>query len=117
MIATAYKETINQAVKKYYEDGGLKVSAIQGLEVAKPVDQAKLPDYASYRVARELFHRFPDVDSLLIQGRWRSVAYVQELEDDTQLPVVSSTAASLWWAMQALGIKSPIEGYGKLLHG
>jgi maleate isomerase len=117
VIATAYKETINQAVKKYYEDGGLKVSAIQGLEVAKPVDQAKLPDYASYRVARELFHRFPDVDSLLIQGRWRSVAYVQELEDDTQLPVVSSTAASLWWAMQALGIKSPIEGYGKLLHG
>jgi maleate cis-trans isomerase len=26
VIATAYKESINQAVKKYYEDGGLEVS-------------------------------------------------------------------------------------------
>jgi maleate isomerase len=116
VIATAYKKTINQAVKKYYEDGGLEVIDIDGLEVSKPVDQVKLPDYASYKVARNLFHRHPAVDSLLIQGRWRSVAYVQELEDDTQKPVVSSTAASLWWVMRALGIKAPITGYGKLLN-
>ncbi len=115
VIATAYKETINQAVKKYYEDGGLKVLAIKGLEVAKPVDQVKLPDYASYKVARDLFLAYPEVDSLLIQGRWRSVGYVQELEDDTGKPVVSSTAASLWWVMNTLGIKAPIENYGKLL--
>jgi len=115
VIATAYKETINQAVKKYYEDGGLKVLAIQGLEVSKPVDQVKLPDYASYKVARKLFRQHPKVDSLLIQGRWRSVAYVQELEDDTGKPVVSSTAASLWWVMHALGMKAPIDGFGKLL--
>ncbi len=117
VIATAYKESINQAVKKYYEDGGLKVVAIKGLEVSKPVDQVKLPDYASYKVARELFLQNRDVDSMLIQGRWRSVGYVQELEDDTGKPVVSSTAASLWWVMSALGIKVPIEDYGKLLRG
>jgi maleate isomerase len=117
VIATAYKETINQAVKKYYEDGGVKVLSIKGLEVAKPVDQVKLPNYASYKVARELFRQHPEVESLLIQGRWRSVAYVQELEDDTQKPVVSSTAASLWWVLQVLGMKPPIEGFGKLLRG
>jgi maleate cis-trans isomerase len=97
LIATAYKETINQAVKKYYEDGGVNVLAIKGLEVARPVEQVKLPDFASYKVARELNRRHPVTDRLLIQGRWRSVAYVQELEDDTKKPVVSSTAASLWW--------------------
>ncbi len=117
VIATAYKETINQAVKKYYEDGGLNVLAIMGLEVAKPVDQVKLPDYASYKVARELNRRHPVTDSLLIQGRWRSVAYIQELEDDTQKPVISSTAASLWWVMHVLGIKVPTQGFGKLLRG
>ena len=117
VVATAYKQIINQAVKKYYEDGGLQVLGIKGLEVSKPVDQVKLPDYASYKVARNLFHRHPAVDSLLIQGRWRSVAHVQELEDDTQKPVVSSTAASLWWVMRALGIKAPVAGFGKLLNG
>ena len=117
VIATAYKESINQAVKKYYADGGLEVLAIKGLEVSKPVDQVKLPDYASYKVARDLYRRHPEVESLLIQGRWRSVAYVEELEDDTAKPVVSSSAASLWWVMQALGIKARIDGYGRLLRG
>jgi maleate isomerase len=117
VIATAYKETINQAVKKYYEDGGIKVLSIKGLEVSKPVDQVKLPDYASYKVARELFLQHREADSLLIQGRWRSVAYVQELEDDTGKPVVSSTAASLWWVMNVLGMKASIQGFGRLLRG
>jgi maleate cis-trans isomerase len=114
-IATAYKASINQAVQKYYEDGGIKVPAIKGLEVSKPVDQVKLPDYSSYKVARELWRQNPGVESLLLQGRWRTVAYVQELENDTQLPVVASTAASLWWVMQTLGIKAPVPGFGRLL--
>ncbi|MCE3239533.1 MAG: Decarboxylase [Deltaproteobacteria bacterium] len=117
VIATVYKETINQAVKKYYEDGGLEVLAIKGLEVSKPVEQVKLPDYASYEVARELYRQHSTTDSLLIQGRWRSVAYIQELEDDTQKPALSSTAASLWWVMHVLGIKVPIPRFGKLLRG
>jgi maleate cis-trans isomerase len=54
---------------------------------------------------------------LLIQGRWRSVAYVQELEDETGKLVVSSTAASLWWVMKTLGMRAPIAGFGKLLQG
>jgi maleate isomerase len=117
VIATAYKDSINQAVKKYYEDGGVKVLAIKGLEVSKPVDQVKLPDYASYKVARELFRDHSNVESLLLQGRWRTVAYVQQLEDDTGRPVVSSTAASLWWVMKTLGMKIPIAGYVRLLSG
>jgi maleate cis-trans isomerase len=117
VIATAYKETINQAVKKYYEDGGLEVLAMKGLEVSKPVEQVKLPDYASYKVARELYRQHSTTDSVLIQGRWRSVAYIQELEEDRQKPAVSSTAASLWWVMHVLGIKVPIPRFGKLLRG
>lgn len=115
VIATAYKASINEAVRKYYDDGGVKVLAIKGLEVSKPVDQVKLPDYSSYKVARELFHHNQQTESLLLQGRWRTVAYVQELEDDTGRPVVSSTAASLWWVMKTLGMKVPIQGYGQLL--
>jgi maleate isomerase len=115
VIATAYKASINEAVKKYYEDGGVKVLSIQGLEVSKPVDQVKLPDYSSYKVARDLFRQHPQVDSLLLQGRWRTVAYVQELENDTGRPVISSTAASLWWVMKTLAIRAPVPGFGRLL--
>jgi maleate cis-trans isomerase len=30
VIATVYKQSINQAVRKYYEDGGLEVLSIKG---------------------------------------------------------------------------------------
>ena len=110
-----FKESINQLVKKYYQDGGIEVLAIKGLEVSKPVDQVKLPDYSSYKVARELWRQNPGAESLLLQGRWRTVAYVQELENDTNLPVVASTAAALWWVMHRLGIRVPVPGHGRLL--
>lgn len=115
VIATAYKERINRAVQRYYEECGLEVLAIRGLDVAKPVGQVKLPEYASYRAGRKLFQENPEADAVLIQGRWRSVAYVEDLETDIARPVVSSVAASLWWVLQTLGMKLPIDGYGRLL--
>ena len=115
VIATAYMEKINQAVKRYYEDAGFEVLGISGLEVKTPVDQAKLPDYASYKVAKGLFQRYPAVDAILIQGRWRSVAWIEELERDSDRSVVSSTAASLWWVLRTLKMQIPIESYGRLL--
>ena len=42
VIATVYKQSINQAVRKYYEDGGLEVLSLKGYQV-------KLPDYISYK--------------------------------------------------------------------
>ena len=115
VIATPYMQKINQAVKLYYEEAGFQVLGMKGLEVTKPVEQVKLPDYASYKVARELFRQNSNTDAILIQGRWRSVASVAELEGDSGRPVVSSTAASLWWVLQQLGMKIPIVGYGQLL--
>jgi len=115
VIATAYMEKINQAVKRYYEDAGFEVLGISGLEVKTPVNQVKLPDYASYKVAKGLFQRHPAVDAILIQGRWRSVAWVEELERDSDRSVVSSIAASLWWVLRTLRMRISIEGYGRLL--
>lgn len=115
VVATAYQERINQALQRYFEAAGLEVAGIRGLDVSKPVDQVKLPEYASYRVALSVFRKNPDADALLIHGRWPSVAYVESLERDTARPVVSSQAASLWWVLQTLGMKVPIEGYGRLL--
>jgi maleate isomerase len=115
VIATAYMEKINQSVKRYYEDAGFQVLGIAGLEVKKPVDQVKLPDYASYKVAKGLFQQHPAVDAILIQGRWRSVAWVEELERDSDRSVISSTAASLWWVLRTLRMQISIEGYGRLL--
>lgn len=117
VIATAYRDAINERLRPYFEEAGLDVVGMKGLNVATPVEQDKLPEYASYRAALELARAFPQADAVLIHGRWASVAYVEALERDIGRPVISSNAASLWWVLKTLGMKIPIEGYGSLLRG
>ncbi len=114
-IATAYREEINQKLQIYFEDAGCEVAGIRGLSVARPVDQAKLPEDASYKLALSLFQEHPDVDAILIHGRWRSVANAERLERETGRQVVSSTAAALWSVLNTLKLTIPIQGYGRLL--
>jgi maleate isomerase len=115
VVATAYLERINRSLQRYFEDAGFEVLGMKGLEVSKPVDQAKLSEDASYRVARALFQEHPNVDGVLIHGRWSSLGYVEKLEQEIGCPVVSSVAASLWRVIKTLRIDLKVEGYGRIL--
>ncbi|MBI2358424.1 MAG: hypothetical protein HYV04_05890 [Deltaproteobacteria bacterium] len=115
VVATAYLERINQALKRYFEDAGFEVLGIRGLDVANPVGQAKLPDDASYQVARGVFGEHPEADAVLVHGRWRTLPHIDRLEREIARPAVSSTAASLWWMLKTLGIKLRLDGYGQIL--
>jgi maleate isomerase len=43
------------------------------------------------------------------------VEAVDVLEQRTGKPVVTSNQATIWMALQALGIQKPITGFGRLL--
>ena len=115
VIATAYKDSINQSVRRYYRDGGLDVIGIRGHNVSRPVEQVQLGASASARVGQKLYEEHPEADAVLLQGRWPSVSSVEELEKKLSRPVVTTVTASLWWLLKALAIAEPVPGYGGLL--
>ena len=115
VIATAYKDSINQAVKRYYQEGGLDVVGIHGHDVSTPVEQVQLPEGTSARMGLKLFKEHPDADAVLLQGRWPSAAEAEPLEVEIGRPVITTVTASLWWLLKTLAIKEPIHGYGRLL--
>ena len=115
VIATAYKDEINARVRQYFEEAGLQVAGIKGLNVSRPVDQVKLPLEASYNVALSIFREHSNVDAILIHGRWPSLAHAERLEGETGRPVVASVAASLWWVLKVLHMNLPVDGCGRLL--
>ena len=115
VIATAYLERINQSLQRYFSDAGFHVLGMKGLDVATPVAQAKLPEDASYNIARALFREHQDADAVLIHGRWGSLNHVEQLEREIGRPVVSSVAASLWWILTVLGIDLRVQGCGRIL--
>jgi maleate isomerase len=55
-------------------------------------------------------------DGVLIAGTgFRCVAILQALEQDLQRPVISANQASLWHCLRLSGVRTAVEGYGKLL--
>ncbi len=116
VVATPWKDELNQRTKTSLEDADFKVLGIEGLQIGPTVDIAMLPEYANYRLAREVFARHPKADGILIPcARFPSVKNIEKLEHDCGVPVVTSTQAMIWWGLRKLNLREPIRGFGRLL--
>jgi maleate cis-trans isomerase len=56
------------------------------------------------------------VDAIYFQGAVLDpLKVIETLEQDTELPVVASNPAMLWFILSQLGRRYSIDGHGKLL--
>ena len=116
-VATPYPEWNNQRLRAYLEASGFEVlnvdgeprAAASGNQGINDRDPEEVVAFAA-RVCR------PEADALLCScTAWRSVEAVTELERRLGKPVVTSNQASIWMAFRALGVTTPIKGFGRLL--
>jgi len=57
----------------------------------------------------------PDADAIFLScGGIRALEVVQEIEDITNKPVVTSNQAQMWSCLRRAGIPDRIEGFGRL---
>jgi maleate cis-trans isomerase len=116
-VATPYPEWNNQRLRAYLEACGFEVLNVEGEPHAAASGNQGINDHEpeevvafAARVCR------PEADALLCScTAWRSVEAVAELERRTGKPVVTSNQASIWAALRALGLRTPIHGFGRLL--
>jgi maleate isomerase len=114
-IISPYKEELNGLIKSYFQARGFEVPVIRGLGIERNIDIGNLPEEASFNLTMTAFQEGPGVDGYYITcSRWRSASNIASLEKGTGKPVVTSVQATLWSALKSLGIKDPIQGYGKL---
>jgi maleate cis-trans isomerase len=67
-------------------------------------------------VEPELYRMAPASVTILISGTGLPTAgIVERLERDLRKPVVTSQAATLWYALRTTGITDRVTGYGRLL--
>jgi len=116
-VATPYPEWNNQRLRAYLEASGFEVLNVEGEPRAAASGNQGINDHDpeevvafAARVCR------PEADALLCScTAWRSVEAVAELERRTGKPVVTSNQASIWASFRALGLTTPIRGFGRLL--
>ncbi len=113
-LATPYIDEVNEKERKFLEDSGFNVLALEGLGLEDNLDIGKQYPEVAYRLGKKVFR--PESDALFIScTNFRTFEVLEHLEADLRKPVISSNSATLWSALRKLGIKESILGLGSLL--
>jgi maleate isomerase len=67
-VATAYTEELDELLRKFLEEAGFEVSAIQGLRQQYNWDIARLPPTAVYRLTKEVMKAAEGADGIFISS-------------------------------------------------
>ena len=117
IMASPFKDDVNQRIKDYLKPEGFDIVHMKGLQIHRNVDIRKLPIPVEYRFAREVFRESPvEPDGIYIPcGGWGSVHNIRRLENDLGKPVVTWFQGMIWASLEKMGIREPIHGFGRLL--
>jgi maleate isomerase len=114
VLGSAYDEKVNGIAKAFIEANGIEVLGMQGLSLVDNLVVGRLSADTAYDLALKV-HR-PDADAIALScTNWQTMDAIERIERETGKPVVSTTQASIWAALRAIGYDRPIKGYGRLL--
>ena len=112
---TPFGADLNRSYAKYFEDCGIRVVAMEGMDVSF----RSIPDVpadAIYSFIKKKFLEHTGADGVYILGSpLDALGIVSVLEQDLGVPVVQPTAARVWEIQRHLHVRQPIRGYGSLL--
>ena len=113
-MLTPYIDSVNQPMKDFFEQHGIRIVKLKSLMVESDVDIAQVPPAAIKQGAEETY--IEEADGLFIScTALRSTETLGELEASLQRTVLSSNQCMFWSMMKAAGYKKSITGYGQLL--
>lgn len=113
-FATPYNDRINAFVGSYVEAGGITVTRLKNLVVARSLDLWKVPPAEVCDLARAVDSA--DAEAVCIVATDLPTAGVIEaLEAELGKPVVTTNQAILWHSLQLAGVPDPVPGFGRLL--
>ena len=115
VVGTPYLDEINIKEAEFLYEKGFSVLNIQGLNLTKGIEFGTVtPDYW-IKFAEEINEKSADA-IFLSCGGIRSTEVIQEIENKTGKPVITSNQAQMWSCLRRAGIEDKISGFGKLFN-
>jgi len=117
VVVTPHQPAMDAMMKDFLEGSGFQVVAIGGMGCLRNAEISKLPDHASYRLAKKLFFEAPEkADGVFIHcPRWPTIGCIELLEKELGCPVITSSQSYTWWSLKLTNIRQNIPGYGQLM--
>ena len=112
---TSFGADLNRSYAKYFEDSGITVVGMEGMDV--PFGSiSDTPPETIYAFIKTKFMARRGVEAIYILGSgMQALGLIGRLEQDLGVPVVQPIAARSWEIQRRLHIRHPMKGYGRLL--
>jgi arylmalonate decarboxylase len=115
-VATAYTDAVNRRLTELLEAAGLEVLALECFNLLGFGEPGSKSQDDIIALSEKAVGTAQDAEGILIScGGLRTLGVAKPLEERCGIPVVSSTQAAFWAAMQLVGESGRIPGRGRLL--
>jgi maleate isomerase len=113
VVGTPYLDEINTAEAEFLVAKGFDVLDIQGLNLTTGIEFGQVTPAFWKKFALAIDR--PDADAIFLScGGIRSLEVVEEIEQATGKPVITSNQAQFWSCLRRAGISDQIKGFGKI---
>ncbi|MDR1358375.1 MAG: aspartate/glutamate racemase family protein [Coriobacteriales bacterium] len=103
IIATPYSDEMNDIERRFLEDNGFSVLAIEGLQHVDPHAMPKITPDQLYRLVEEVFD--PQADTIFVSCTGLGIIdFLPLFEADFQRQTIGSVQVTLWHTLRCLGI-------------
>ena len=114
VITGPYPDGHNILEQKLFSDNGFEVLGVHGLGITDGFGFGQVPPSQILEFCRR--HWDSAADGLFVAcAAFNVMPVIEVMEHEFGVPVVTAHAAVLWQVFERLGIKEPLEGYGRLL--
>ena len=114
VLGSAYDEKVNGIARSFLEASGLEVLDVKGLALVDNLVVGRLSSDTAYDLALSLDHARADA-IVLSCTNWQTLDAIERIERASGKPVITTTQATIWAALRAVGHTESIRGYGRLL--
>jgi maleate isomerase len=114
VLGSAYDEKVNGIARAFLQASGIEVADMAGLALVDNLVVGRLAADTAYELAMRVNR--PEADAIVLScTNWQTMDAIERIERETGKPVISTTQATIWAALRAIGYTEPIQGYGRLL--
>ena len=112
-IFTPYTKVINDSVVNYFNKEKIIINSLTYLDIASDLDIGKVDQHYLFEVLSKI--DLEDSDALFVSCTALPVlSIIDKLEKDLNKIVSSSNQTLIWEALNLIGNKEPVRGYGKI---
>ncbi|MBB44240.1 MAG: decarboxylase [Rhodospirillaceae bacterium] len=118
-LATPRTDFVNKREKEWFAEHGIEVVALRSLQMGESAQERANIGRVPPQVAAKLgsLVNSKDADAIFIScTNLPSLSIIQDLENEVGKPVITSNQATFWQCLRLIGIKTTVQGFGKLLN-